>query len=203
MAFPWAAENLPAILQAWYPGQAAGTAVANVLFGEVNPSGKLPLTFYRSTEDLPHYYDYNMENRTYRYFSGKPLYAFGHGLSYTQFEYGTLKASASELATDGIVQIEFELSNTGAVDGDEVVQAYVHHLDASVPQPIHSLAAFKRVTLGQGTSTSVTLDIPASALRYWNEEKGDYVVDEGGFEVQIGTASDDIRQTLALTVKKA
>ncbi|MDF7807752.1 glycoside hydrolase family 3 C-terminal domain-containing protein [Pontiellaceae bacterium B12219] len=201
IAFPWEAENLPAILQAWYPGQAAGTAVANVLFGDCNPSGKLPLTFYRSTEDLPHYYDYNMENRTYRYFKGDPLYAFGHGLSYTQFDYGKPEASATAIAADESVQIQFELTNSGSVDGTEVVQLYVRHLESAVPQPIHSLAAFKRVKLKPNASTCVRLDLPARSLRYWNEAKGDYVVDAGAFEVQIGSASDDIRQTMNLCIK--
>jgi beta-glucosidase len=200
MAFPWEAENLPAIIQVWYPGQAAGTAVANVLFGNCNPSGKLPLTFYRSTEDLPHYYDYNMENRTYRYFSGTPLYAFGHGLSYTEFEYGTIQSDASSISPAGSVRVHLELSNVGDVDGAEVVQLYVRHLDSAVPQPIHSLAAFRRVALSKGESTTIEFEVKAEALRYWNEEKNEYTVDPGSFEIQIGSSSADIRQTLEMQV---
>ncbi len=196
MAFPWEAENLPAILQAWYPGQAAGTAVANVLFGEANPSGKLPVTFYRSTEDLPHYYDYHMTRRTYRYFDGQPLYAFGHGLSYTSFEYGALDAAE----TDEGFKVSFSLTNAGAKDGAEVVQLYVRRQESKVPQPIHTLAAFKRVELAAGESVTVELECPVSALRYWDEASGDYVVDAGSFEVQVGAASDDIRQTIELQV---
>ncbi|MEI6891461.1 MAG: glycoside hydrolase family 3 C-terminal domain-containing protein [Pontiella sp.] len=196
MAFPWEAENLPAILQAWYPGQAAGTAVANVLFGNCNPSGKLPVTFYRATEDLPHYYNYKMEQRTYRFFEGTPLYAFGHGLSYTKFEYGELTATEE----NGIFHISFVLTNTGAVDGAEVIQLYVRHLDSAVPQPIRTLATFQRLELRVGESQTVELDCPASALRYWNEEQQQYVVDPGLFEVQAGAASDDIRQTLELKI---
>jgi beta-glucosidase len=200
VAIPWEAENLPAILQAWYPGQAAGTAVANILFGEYNPSGKLPVTFYRSTEDLPHYYDYHMENRTYRYFLGTPLYAFGHGLSYTQFEYGGLEVDSTSVKADETVSISLDLCNSGSIDGDEVVQVYVKHLESSVPQPVHSLAAFQRVHLGKNRSKQVVLQFAASALRYWDELKRDYVVEPGAFEIQVGSSSADIRQTLQMTI---
>ncbi|VGO16543.1 Xylan 1,4-beta-xylosidase [Pontiella desulfatans] len=197
VAFPWEAENLPAILQAWYPGQAGGTAVADVLFGACNPSGKLPLTFYRSTKDLPHYYDYGMANRTYRFFEGEPLYAFGHGLGYTRFEYGALTASEDA----GIFRVSFELANAGAVDGEEVVQLYVRHLASSVSQPIHSLAAFQRLAVGGGERAMVELEFPVDALRHWDGEGGGYVVEPGGFEVRVGASSADIRQTLELQVQ--
>ena len=198
VAFPWEAENLPAILQAWYPGQAAGTAVANVLFGICNPSGKLPVTFYRSTEDLPHYYDYSMENRTYRYFDGQVLYPFGHGLSYTQFRYGELKA-----ASDGeAFKVSFALANIGASAGAEVVQLYVRHLESSQPMPRHSLAAFKRVRLAAGESSVVELEFTADALRFWDGGKQDYAVPSGAFEVQVGASSVDIRQATQLTVNE-
>ena len=203
IAFPWEAENLPAILQAWYPGQAAGTAVANVLFGQCNPSGKLPLTFYRSTEDLPHYHDYSMANRTYRFFDGAPLYAFGHGLSYTEFNYGSLQTQAESYAADATVRVQFTLSNTGSVNGTEVVQLYVKHLDSNVPQPIHSLAAFKRVSVAAGQQENVEIEFPISALRYWCEKAQDYVVDSGSFEVQLGSSSTDIRQSIPLRVESA
>lgn len=196
MAFPWEAENLPAILQAWYPGQAGGTAVADVLFGNFNPSGKLPLTFYRSTDDLPHYYDYNMANRTYRYFKGEPLYAFGHGLSYTQFKYDELNASE----VDGTFRISLKLTNAGELEGSEVVQLYVRHLESTVQQPIHSLAAFQRLELCAGESKTVELECPTDALRYWDEVQQEYIVESGAFEIQVGAASNDIRQTLQLSV---
>lgn len=198
VAFPWEAENLPAILQAWYPGQAGGTAVGDVLFGDCNPSGKLPLTFYRSTKDLPHYYDYSMENRTYRYFAGEPLYAFGHGLGYTRFEYGGLRTGAAAVTAEESVRVCFELSNTGAVDGDEVAQLYVRHLDSKVRQPLHSLAAFQRVSLPAGGCATVELEFPATALRHWDERAQAYVVEPGPFEVQVGSSSVDIRQTVTL-----
>ncbi len=195
IAMPWEAETLPAIVQAWYPGQNGGTAVADVLFGNVNPSGRLPVTFYRSTGDLPDFTDYSMKNRTYRYFKGKPLYAFGHGLSYTRFDYGKLQTSAAEMTQDGTVKVRVRISNAGDRAGDEVVQLYVRHLDSKVPQPLHSLAGFKRVSLEKGESSEVEFDLPASALRYWDEATEQYVVPVGRFEIQVGSASDDIRAT--------
>jgi beta-glucosidase len=200
IAMPWEAENIPAILQAWYPGQSGGTAVADVLFGNVNPAGRLPVTFYRSTDDLPDFRDYSMENRTYRYFKGKPLFAFGYGLSYTRFEYGDVQAAASEIRPDGHVKVQVRVTNAGERDGDEVVQLYVRHLNPTVPQALHSLAGFKRVPLKKGESTLVEFDLPATALRYWDEEKGQYVVPVGGFEIQVGSASDDIRSTARMNV---
>ena len=201
IAFPWEADNLPAILQAWYPGQAAGTAVADVLFGKYNPSGKLPLTFYRATEDLPHYHDYSMADRTYRFFEGKPLYAFGHGLSYTQFEYGAVTTESNKISKDGGAQLRFNLKNTGTIEGDEVVQFYVKHLASAEPQPTHSLAAFRRVRIAAGQEQTIEIEIPASALRYWKEEINDYVVDSGEFELQIGSSSDDIRQRVVFEIE--
>ena len=113
VALTWEDEHLPAILQAWYPGEEGGRAVAEVLFGEVNPSGHLPLTFYRSTADLPAFTDYSMTNRTYRYFNGKPLYAFGHGLSYTKFDFHNGKLDSKKIAPDGTVKVSFTLKNSG------------------------------------------------------------------------------------------
>ena len=193
VAFPWEAENLPAILQAWYPGQAGGTAAAEVLFGECNPSGRLPVTFYRSTEDLPHYYDYQMENRTYRYFAGEVLYAFGHGLSYTQFEYGPLSVEEAHVASDGCVTVSFDLTNAGDREGDEVVQVYARHLKSSVARPLQSLVAFQRVSLAGGETRQLELSFQADALRHWDEELDEYVVELGAIEILVGASSSDIR----------
>jgi beta-glucosidase len=141
-----------------------------------------------------------MENRTYRYFEGKPLYAFGHGLSYTRFEYSKAEASASQMAPDGSVKVRVRITNTGDRAGDEVVQLYVRHLDSRVDQPLRSLAGFKRVSLEKGASTIVEFDLPASALRYWDEERDEYVVAPGTFEIQVGAASDDIRSVLRMKI---
>jgi beta-glucosidase len=200
IALTWEDEHLPAILQAWYPGQEGGRAVAEVLFGQVNPSGHLPLTFYRATTDLPDFRDYSMANRTYRYFNGKPLYAFGHGLSYTTFEYKDGKLASKQISADGIAKVSFTLENTGHRDGDDVVQVYYRHVRSQVPQPKLALCGFARVHVKQGQAKSVTVDIPASRLRYWDTTKKQYVVEPGEYEILIGAASDDIRIKLPLTI---
>ena len=200
IALPWEAEHLPAILQAWYPGETGGQAVAEVLFGEVNPSGHLPVTFYRGTADLPAFTDYSMTNRTYRYFHGKPLYAFGHGLSYTTFEFESGKLNSKKIAPRGTAKITFTLSNTGQRDGDEVTQIYYRHVDSKVPQPKLSLCGFRRVSVKSGKATQVTIEIPTERLRYWNVVKKQYMVEPGNYEFLVGAASDDIRLKLPMTI---
>ncbi len=200
VALTWEDEHLPAILQAWYPGGDGGRAVAEVLFGEVNPSGHLPVTFYRATSDLPAFDDYSMANRTYRYFNGKPLYAFGHGLSYTSFDYAGGKLNSSRITPDGKVQVTFTVKNTGQRDGDDVAQLYFRHVNSAAPQPKQSLCGFHRVSLKSGESAEVTIEVPAERLRYWSEEQKQYVVEPGDYEFLVGAASDDIRLKLPLTI---
>ncbi|MBK8477126.1 MAG: glycoside hydrolase family 3 C-terminal domain-containing protein [Opitutaceae bacterium] len=195
MALPWEDEHLAAIIQAWYPGQAGGRAVADVLFGFVNPSGHLPVTFYRSTADLPAFTDYSMRNRTYRYFTGQALYPFGHGLSYTTFGYANLRAAR---AAKGAVTVTVEVANTGARDGDEVVQLYATPPAASQPQEIRALCGFARVHLKAGEKRTVTLTVPAIALRRWNVEKKDYAIPSGEWTIVAGASSADLRQTVKL-----
>ena len=201
VAMPWEAAHIPAIVQAWYPGGEGGTAVADVLFGNTNPSGRLPITFYEKTADLPDYTDYRMANRTYRYFKGKALYPFGHGLSYTTFDYLPVKLSAAALNASGTVHLSVPVKNTGERDGDEVVQVYLHHGDSSVPQPIRSLIAFKRVTVPKGATVTVDFAIPVERFHYWDVKKNAYVVEPGIYQLQIGASSQDIRQTLPVTVE--
>ncbi len=201
MAFPWEAEHLPAILQAWYPGCNGGIAVADVLFGKYNPAGRLPVTFYRSTQDLPNYFDYHMANRTYRYFTGKPLYAFGHGLSYAIFNYGLATVKVSTTNETGVLQLHVPVSNAGPYDGDEVVQVYARRLDPASPNPIHSLLAFHRLAIHNGGTAACDFSIPAERLRHWDLVKKAYVVDPGKYELQIAAASDDIRQVVQVSVK--
>jgi len=203
MALTWEDEHLPAILQAWYPGEEGGRAVAEVLFGDVNPSGHLPVTFYRATTDLPAFTDYSMANRTYRYFSGKPLYAFGHGLSYTTFDYSSGKLASGKMAANGTAKLTFTIKNSGSRDGDEVAQVYYRHVNSKVPQPKESLCGFKRVSVEKGKSAEVTVEIPAERLRYWDTDKKQYVVEPGEYEFLVGAASDDIRLKLPLTVTSA
>jgi beta-glucosidase len=200
IALLWESENLPAILQVWYPGQEGGRAVAEVLFGDINPSGHLPVTFYRATSDLPAFTDYSMSNRTYRYFSGKPLYAFGHGLSYTKFDYKSGKLKSKKIAANGTVKVSFTVKNSGKCDGDDVAQVYYRHVDSKVPQPKLALCGFARVHLKQGESEKVTIKIPAERLHYWDTEKKQYMIEPGKYEILVGAASDDIRLKLPMTI---
>jgi len=200
MAMPWEAGHLAAILQAWYPGEEGGDAVAGVLFGAVNPAGRLPVTFYASTADLPAFDDYSMTNRTYRYFNGRPLFAFGFGLSYTQFKYENAALNAANFNPDGTIKLSFTLKNTGKRDGQEVAQVYFRHVHSAVPQPNLALCGFARVHLAKGRSERVALDIPANRFRYWDTTRKQYVVEPGDYELMIGAASDDIRLRVPVTI---
>ena len=155
LAVNWAAANIPAILQIWYPGQEGGTALAEILFGDYNPAGRLPVTFYQSVEQLPPFEDYRMSGRTYRYFEGQPLFPFGYGLSYTQFSYTNLQLPGLIKAGDKL-KLTARVQNTGKVAGDEVVQLYVKDQTASVPVPICALQGFKRIHLNPGEQRAVS-----------------------------------------------
>ncbi len=200
VAFPWEVEHLPAILQAWYPGEEGGRAVGEILFGDVNPSGHLTVTFYRATTDLPAFTNYDMSERTYRYYSGKPLYAFGHGLSYTKFDFSSGKLASKKIAPNGTVKVSFTVKNNGKMDGDEVAQIYFRHVKSAVPQPKLALCGFTRVSLKHGESKVVTVEVPAERLRYWDDNRKQYVVENGDYEFLVGAASDDIRLKLPMTV---
>jgi beta-glucosidase len=192
MALAWEDENLPALIQAWYPGQNGGRAVAEVLFGIVNPSGHLPVTFYRATADLPDFSDYTMKGRTYRYFTGKPLYAFGHGLSYTRFEYSNLRVAVPK---PGQVEVTLDVANVGAREGDDVVQLYATPPAASQPQEIRALCGFQRVHLKAGEKRTVTIPVPAIALRRWSVQEKDYTIPAGEWSIAAGASSAELRQT--------
>lgn len=155
LSINWASENVPAIVEAWYPGQAAGTAVADVLFGDANPAGRLPVTFYRSVEQLPPFDDYAMADRTYRYFTGEPLYPFGFGLSYTTFAYDALSIPV-RAATGDSIRLSVTVRNTGSREGDEAVQWYVSFEGSSESSPLRSLVGFDRITLAPGESRRIT-----------------------------------------------
>lgn len=196
-------KKAAAILEAWYTGQATGTAIADVLFGDVNPGGKLPETFYASTEQLPPFANYDIINngRTYMYFEKPVLYPFGHGLSYTTFKYSNLKLDAEEISRDGSIKIECTVENTGNHKGDEVVQVYIHDIKASVKVPIRQLKRFKRITLKPDEQKTVSFSLPASELSFYDIESNDFIVEPGEFEVQIGSSSEDIRLRKTFFVK--
>jgi beta-glucosidase len=200
MALPWEAGDLPAILQAWYPGEQGGRAVGEILFGDVNPSGHLPLTFYASTADLPDFTDYSMSNRTYRYFNGKPEFAFGHGLSYTKFKFQNGKLESKKISANGTAKVSFTVKNTGKLDGDQVAQVYFRHVNSAVPQPKFALCGFARMHLKRRESRKVTIEVPTERLRYWDTQKKQYVVEPGDYEFLIGATSEDIRIKLPMKI---
>jgi len=200
IAMPWAAVNLPAILQAWYPGEQGGRAVADVLFGDVNPAGRLPVTFYHATTDLPAFDDYSMTNRTYRYFNGRADFAFGHGLSYTTFEYSNPKLNGATFAAGDTIKLTFQLLNSGLWDGDEVVQVYFRHINSPLPQPRLALCGFVRIHLQAHEGGRITMNIPAEEFRNWDPAKKQYTVEPGNYELLVGAASDDIRLHVPLTI---
>jgi beta-glucosidase len=185
-------DQANAILNCWYYGQRGADAVAEALLGDCNPAGRLPITFYRSDSDLPPFEDYSMSNRTYRYFNGKPLFAFGHGLSYTTFDYKTLTLSLSSAKPDESVTARVTVSNTGKRDGDEVVQVYAAAEKSSVPMPLRQLVGFKRVSLKAGETKTVEIVVPVNQLRRWNESEKGYSVDPGAYKIAVGPASDQL-----------
>ena len=190
LAVNWMDEHVPAIVNAWYPGESGGTAVAEVLFGDYNPGGRLPLTYYKSLADLPAFDDYDItKGRTYQYFKGDVLYPFGYGLSYTSFKYSDLK-----VAEDAeFVNVSFTLKNTGRRTGDEVAQVYVRLPQREGAMPAKELKGFERVTLQKGEKRNVMIKLRKDLLRYWDEGKSRFVYPSGEYEIMVGSSSADIR----------
>ena len=191
LAVNWENEHLPAIVNAWYPGEQGGTAVAEVLFGDYNPAGRLPLTYYKSLEELPPFDDYDItKGRTYQYFKKDVLYPFGYGLSYTTFKYSNLEVTDAGKT----VNVSFTLKNTGKRAGDEVVQVYVKLPEvAGGTQAIKQLKGFQRVALKAGESRKVEITVDKEQLRYWDEKQTCFVVPQGSFTFMVGASSSDIR----------
>lgn len=186
MALTPETENCDAILQAWYPGQEGGTAVADVLFGDYNPAGRLPVTFYKNMEQLPDFEDYSMQGRTYRYMKEAPLFPFGYGLSYTTFTYGKARADKKRISTGEKMTLTIPVSNTGSRDGEEVVQVYLRRED-DPEGPTKTLRAFKRVEITKGKSLNVKIELPYTAFEWFDNSthtmhpmKGEYEVLYGG-----------------------
>ena len=190
-------QSCDAILQAWYPGQAGGQAVAEVLFGDYNPSGCLPVTFYKNVNQLPDFEDYNMTGRTYRYFKGEPLFPFGHGLSYTTFAYGEIQTPASANVGETI-KISVPVTNSGAMDGDEIVQLYLKK-QGDEGGPIKALRAYKRVHIPAGQTVQVDLELTPKQLEWWDIESNAMRTQAGNFDIMIGGNSVDLqKQTIEL-----
>jgi beta-glucosidase len=198
----WTQQNVPAILQITHNSEEQGNGLADVLFGDYNPAGRLTQTWVSSIDQLPPMMDYDLRHgRTYMYLKQKPLYAFGYGLSYTTFAYSYLRVSENSLAPKADLTITADIRNTGAREGDEVVQLYVSYPHSSVSRPIEELKGFDRIHLRAGETKAVTLHLPAQSLAYWNETAHAFTVEPGPIELRVGAASDDIklRQTVTVT----
>lgn len=199
LAVNWMDEHIPAIVNAWYPGESGGKAVAEVLFGDYNPGGRLPLTYYRSLDELPPFDDYDItKGRTYKYFKGDVLYPFGYGLSYTTFKYSNLQVTDGEEE----INVSFQLKNTGKYAGDEVAQVYVKLPERDEVMPIKELKGFERVTLKSGENKKVTLKLRKDQLRYWDEVKGKFVYPSGDYTIMVGASSADIRLQKVVSVSQ-
>jgi len=191
---PWIKEKAPAVLQAWWPGDMGGLAIADVLFGKVNPGARLPYTVYASDEQVPSVDEYNISTGfTYMYLKGEPLYPFGHGLSYTSFEYSDLTLSEQEVEPEATVNVNLKVQNTGKLAGDEVVQVYAGFPDADIVRPTKQLAGFKRITLEPGESAEINIPVQISRLAYWDERAHGFVVAEGEHTFHVGASSADLR----------
>ena len=199
-------KELKAVLAAWYPGQRGGDAVADVLFGNYNPAGRLPVTFYSSTDELPEFEDYNMragKGFTYRYYTGEALYPFGHGLSYTKFEYSDLKINKTTINHNDEIKVSVKLKNIGKLDGEEVVQLYIKDVKSDKWMAIKQLRKFDRIALKKGEEKTIKFKLEANEdLRYYDSKKRSYMVESGDFEIQIGASSEDIRLRGIVRVEK-
>ena len=185
LAVNWADKHAAAVVELWYPGEEGGTALADVLFGDYNPAGRLPVTFNKSEDDLPPFRLYAMAGHTYRFFESEVLYPFGYGLSYTQFAYSDLKLSAPEIDAGTPLSVSAVVTNTGDTAGDEVVQLYVKDVEASVPVPIRHLEGFERVHLKPGESRKVSFELQPKQLSIVLDD-GQRAVEPGTFKIYIG-----------------
>lgn len=202
LAVPEVKKSIPAVLQAWWPGDEGGNAIADVLFGGYNPGGKLPYTMYESDSQVPSIDEYDISKGfTYMYLRKKPLFAFGHGLSYSKFSYSGLRVSSSEASVNDTVAVSLKVKNTGDRTGEEVVQLYVRDVKAKVQRPGKELRGFARVALQPNEEKEVRLLVPVRSLAFYDESISDFFVEPGGFEILLGSASDDIRLHTKLVVK--
>jgi beta-glucosidase len=205
IAFPWESENIPAVVNAWYGGQSAGTAIADVLFGDYNPAGRLPVTFYKQDSDLPDFNSYDMTNRTYRYFTGEPLYPFGYGLSYSTFHYDQLKVPAAS-QRGRKVSVSVRVTNTSKMNGEEVVQLYISHENKMIKAPLKAMKGFRRITLKAGESKMITFQLTPQDLStvddkgIMKQNKGKIMISAGGGQpdTKIKTTSNVVKATVTI-----
>jgi beta-glucosidase len=201
-AIGWVQDNVPAILHMTHSSQEEGNALADVLFGDYNPAGRLVATWVKSLDDLPPMMDYDIrKGRTYLYFKGQPLYPFGFGLSYTTFEYSNLRTSADSVSATGEVTASVDIKNTGSRAGDEVVQLYVKHLNSAVERPLKELRGFQRIELWPNETRTVRFTLKGTDLTYWDAGKHSFVVEPGNVSIMLGGSSADVRLEKSIAVK--
>jgi beta-glucosidase len=201
----WAKQNVPAIIEAWYGGQAQGKAIADVLYGDYNPSGKLTSTWYSSLSALPsgmQQYDIRSGHYTYMYHNREPLYPFGYGLSYTTYDYSNLKVSSQHLAQGDSLTVSFDVTNTGSRDGDEIVQLYTH-ARSEINRPLKELKGFSRISLKAGETRHVEIPLRHDQLTYYNDQTNTFDVEQGTVDIMVGASSADIRLSATITTEGA
>jgi beta-glucosidase len=202
IAINWSQQNIPAILHITHNAQEEGTAIADALFGGIDPGGRLVQTWPKSLDQVPPILDYDIRHgRTYMYFKGEPLYPFGYGLSYTTFRYSNLKTSSGRLSANGEITVSVDVTNTGKRAGDEVVQLYVTHLKSKVDRPLKELRGFQRITLKPNETRTVQLPLKAANLAYWNVEKHQWVLEPDQVKLTVGSSSADSRTGKTITVE--
>jgi beta-glucosidase len=201
LAVAWEKANVPAVVEMFMAGEEGGNAVAEVLFGDCNPGGKMPYTVYGSGIVLPPMEEYDIRKGfTYMYHQGEPVYPFGHGLSYTTFEYSNLGLSSKQIPGDGQIAVRVDVRNTGQRAGDEVVQLYVRDVEASVKRPKKELRGFERISLRPGETRAVSFWVPAEKLSFYDEGRKAFVTEPGVFEIMVGSSSEDIRARAQFSV---
>jgi beta-glucosidase len=204
VAVQWEKENAAAVLDMFYAGEEGGNAVADVLFGDYNPGGRLPYTVYESTDQLRPMTEYDItKGMTYMYFTGRPVYPFGHGLSYTTFQYSNLNVTPGRISGSGQLTVGVDVRNSGKRTGDEVVQLYVRDVQASVRRPNKELRGFERISLKPGEKKTVRFTVPAGKLAFYDVSKKAFAVKAGAFEVMVGSSSEDIREKRQCEVTSA
>jgi beta-glucosidase len=202
LTVPWLKENVPVMLEAWWTGVEGGDAIADVLFGDANPAGRLPHTVYATESQVPPQDEYDVtKGFTYMYLKGKPLFPFGHGLSYNRFKYSNLQVSPRQIPATSKVTVQVDVENSGQRPGDEVVQLYVHQVECSVKRPSKELRGFERVALRPGQKKTVMFTLPGEKVAYWDVNTHGFVVEPGAFDVLVGSSSEDIRVQTRIQVK--
>jgi beta-glucosidase len=200
-AINWTQQNVPSIVHMTHCSQEEGSALADVIFGDYNPAGRLVQTWPKSLDQVPPLLDYDIRHgRTYMYFKGEPLYPFGFGLSYTHFDYSNLRTDSGTLSRDHPLAVSVDVKNTGPRDGEEVVQLYVSHLNSTVERPQEELKAFTRVAINAGETRIVTMTLPASRLAYWNTAIHDWTIEPDSVRLRVGASSADIRGETTIAV---